>query len=115
MSPSNNINNNNANSLSDVTTGCCEASKLHRYNNGTTLSKKELSAGDVTNSYGLTFQGIAGGSGMAKTNIPRSTSWYDGFFGCLKPVWSLMGKNKPSNLQNTNEGRIAIIQNMIRL
>ena len=68
MSPSNNLNNNNAISLSDITTGT-DASKLHKYNNGTAVLKKELSAGDVTNSYGLTFQGIAGGSGMAKTNI----------------------------------------------
>ncbi len=35
----------------------------------------------------------------------RSASWYDGFLGCLKPVMSFMGKQKPSDNQNNSKGK----------
>lgn len=103
MASANNLNNNG---IVDVTTSA-EINKLNKYTNGNSGMKKELSAGDLTNNYELTFREVVG-TGIAKSTMQRSTSWYDGFFGCLKPVWSFMGKNKPSNIQNPSEGKILI-------
>ena len=103
MTPANNLNNN---AVVDVTAST-DLNKLNKYNNGNLTLKKELSAGDLTNNYELTFREVPGNG---KTTMQRSTSWYDGFFGCLKPVWSFMGKNKPSNLQTPSEGKILFIQ-----
>ena len=103
MTPANNLNNNG---VIDVTAST-DLSKLNKYKNGNSVLKKELSAGDLTNNYELTFREVPGNG---KATMQRSTSWYDGFFGCLKPVWSFMGKNKPSNLQNPSEGKISFIQ-----
>ena len=105
-SAGNNLNNNgvlNVTASTDLTT----LTKLSNGNN-TVLKKKELSTGDLSNNYELTFREVSG-TQMTKSNMQRSTSWYDGFFGCLKPVWSFMGKNKPSNLQNSAEGKIFYI------
>ena len=101
MTPANSLNNNG---IVDVTTST-EPNKLNKFNNGNAVLKKEMSTGDLTNNYELTFREVAG-TGITKSAMQRSTSWYDGFFGCLKPVWSFMGKNKPSNLQNPNEGKV---------
>jgi hypothetical protein len=106
LTPANNL---NTNSVVDVTAST-ELSKVKKYNNGSTVLKKELSAGDLTNNYELTFRAVPGNG---KTTMQRSTSWYDGFFGCLKPVWSFMGKNKPSNLQDPSEGKIPIYSTIL--
>ena len=38
-------------------------------------------------------------------NMTKSSSWYDGLMGCLKPVMSsMMGKQKSSNSQNDAAG-----------
>ena len=102
-SAGNNLNNN---SVVDVTasTDLTTLTKFSNGNNTTVLKKKELSTGDLSNNYELTFREVSG-TQINKSNMQRSTSWYDGFFGCLKPVWSFMGKNKPSNLQNPAEGK----------
>ena len=121
MSPTNNLNNNNSNNnihhaASDVptsaTTGTCKMNNnFATTSNGNAssmmLKKNQLSTGDLTNTYELSFREghVNGGGNGGKGNIPRSTSWYDGVFGCLKPVWNLMGKGKPSNLQHSNEGK----------
>ena len=39
-----------------------------------------------------------------KSAPTRSSSWYDGFFGCLKPVMSFMGKTKPSDNEADSKG-----------
>ena len=38
-------------------------------------------------------------------NMTKSSSWYDGLMGCLKPVMSsMMGKQKSSNSQSDAAG-----------
>ena len=64
------------------------------------LKKKELSVDDLTANYDIAYR-----DGINDQEMRRSTSWYDGFFGCLKPVWTLMGKTKPS-VQATTEGKL---------
>ena len=103
-SPANNLNNNG---VVDV----IRSTEPNKNSNDDGLeTKNELSTtGDLTtNNCELTFNDLSG----AKTSMQRTTSWYDGFFGCLKPVWTFMGKNKPSNLQNANEGKIIYINCM---
>ena len=34
---------------------------------------------------------------------PGSSSWFDGIMGCFKPVWTIMGKNKPINVDRGEE------------
>ena len=99
------VNSLNNNGLVDVTSTSTDLSKLNKFTNGSSVMKKELSTGDLTNNYELKVREVSGQNGMTKSAMQRSTSWYDGFFGCLKPVWSFMGKNKPSNFQNPNEGK----------
>ena len=107
-SAGNNLNNNG---VVDVTAST-DLTTLTKFSNGSNsvLKKKELSTGDLTNNYELTFREVSG-TQITKSTMQRSTSWYDGFFGCLKPVWSFMGKNKPSNLQNPTEGKIVFVYN----
>ena len=102
MTSANNLNNNNGVVVEETTS--TDLSKSNKYSNGNSVMKKELSTGDLTNNYEVTFREVSG-TAMTKSTMQRSTSWYDGFFGCLKPVWSFMGKNKPSNLQTPTEGK----------
>ena len=110
-SAGNNLNNND---VVDVTAST-DLTTLTKFSNGSSsvLKKKELSTGDLTNNYELTFREVSG-TQITKSSMQRSTSWYDGFFGCLKPVWSFMGKNKPSNLQNPAEGKIVFSYNSLK-
>ena len=40
-----------------------------------------------------------------KSEPVRSSSWYDGFFGCLKPVMNIISKGKPSSSDSEAQGK----------
>ena len=40
--------------------------------------------------------------------MPRSASWYEGFFGCLKPVMSFISKGKPSSSDSEAQGKVCL-------
>lgn len=75
-------------------------------NNRDNHHHRQLSVNDLTNTFDVAFRdGVlnstaassGNGSGGNNSNLARSSSWYDGFFGCLKPVMTLMGKAKPAD------------------
>ena len=51
-----------------------------------------------------------GGGGEGVGGMRRSTSWYDGFFGCLKPMWTFMGKTGKPSVANGSSGEGKAIQ-----
>ena len=72
------------------------------------LSVDNLPAAAAALAYMGEQEGEGGGTTVATApdGMRRSTSWYDGFFGCLKPVWTLMGKTgKPSPSGQSTEGK----------
>ena len=81
--------------------------------NNNLLKRREMSVENLP-TYHMAYMGNSEGVGEGHGTHPvpgveggmrRSTSWYDGFFGCLKPVWTLMGKTgKPSANGPSSEG-----------
>ena len=89
----------------------------NNHQGGFNLKRRELSVDNLpAAAAALAYMGEqeggggGGGGGTTVATAPdgmrRSTSWYDGFFGCLKPVWTLMGKTgKPSPSGQSTEGK----------
>ena len=66
-----------------------EESKLPR-----TLSPANLEADTVVSPSHVNFK-----VPLHHPGIPHSGgSWFDGIMGCFKPMWAIMGKNKPINM-----------------
>ena len=85
-------------------------------NNHNYLKRREMSVDNLAASYDLAYmEGVeagakTGGGGEGVGGMRRSTSWYDGFFGCLKPMWTFMGKTGKPSVANGSSGEGKAIQ-----
>ena len=68
------VNNLNNNGLVDVTSTSTDLSKLNKFTSGSSVMKKELSTGDLTNNYELKVREVSGQNGIAKSTMQRSTT-----------------------------------------
>ena len=47
----------------------------------------------------MSFFKVAYRPAMAGNRTNNNAWWFDGIFGCLKPVWLAMGKNKQHQIE----------------
>ena len=49
-----------------------------------------------------------GGPGTA---VAGGSGWLEGIMGCFKPVWAIMGKNKPTDAERGEDTVLTIASN----